>query len=167
MAESAQIISVSSRHKAIADWLLLYPERKLRECAEHFGVSQPWLSVVLHSKAFVEYFNNRRAGYESVLRERIQGAALEVALKAYQQLSEVLDDESQCDGRLTLDIAEKTAKLLGFEPRASVRTRFIEETERSWLRPTTSVVLAEAREKMTRRVVKELTVQEPVDEPAG
>lgn len=145
-----QLASISHRHQAIADWLLANPAEKLYVCATAMGVSQPWLSAVIHSKLFVEYFQKRRAVHEGFLREQITGAQLAVTLQALNKLSEIIADEAT-DGRLILDTAERTAKLLGYEPRPSMRV--IEEKEVSFA--VGANVLADARARLKRTLITE------------
>lgn len=158
MAESVQIQSMSYRHQAIADWLLANPERNLGECAQEMNISQSWLSIVIHSSVFKEYFSKRRTVHEETLRDRIVGAQLEVTLKALEKLSKSMDAE-EIDGRFVLDVAEKTAARLGFEPRT--KTRMIEEREQTFLRPVGVGTLHEAQEKITRKIVQEVEVGTP------
>jgi DNA-binding MarR family transcriptional regulator len=158
MAECVEIQSVSYRHQAIADWLLANPERKLGELAIEMNLSQSWLSVVIHSGVFKEYFAKRRMTHEERLREQITDAQLKVTLKALEKLALSLDAE-EIDGRFVLDVAEKTAARLGFEPRRN--TKFIEEREQTFLRPIPMGTLQEAQEKITRKIVQEVEVGTP------
>lgn len=151
MAE-VQIQSMSHRHMAIADWLLSNPERKLSVCAMEMGVSQSWLSIVIHSDLFREYFAQRRAMHEMGLRERIVGAQLKVTLSALAALDSLMESD-EVDGRLVLDTAERIANQLGFSPRASARV--IEERTQEITAPVSAGILAEARERMRRTVITE------------
>jgi hypothetical protein len=156
MAESAQILSMSAKHESIADWLLSNVDLPLSACARAHGVTQPWLSTVIHSSVFVEYFARRRRNWENGLRDRIQGAQLEVHLKAMQKLMFFLEDEKAgADPFFALSVAEKTAKMLGYEPRPTMKRTVEEETERTVMRPVAPEQLALARERMTRRVIEE------------
>lgn len=153
MAESVQIQSMSPKHMAIADWLLANPEQKRGDLAKQMGVSESWLSIVIHSDVFREYFTSRRDKHEEELRKQIVGAQLQVTLKALATLDKVLDMDN-VDGRLALDVAERTAARLGFEPKPSKRT-LTEERTMSFSRPVNPQVLAEGRETITRKIVHE------------
>ena len=52
MAQSAQIQRVSVRHDAIMNFLLVNPTVPLGIVAREFGVTQAWLSTIIHSDAF-------------------------------------------------------------------------------------------------------------------
>lgn len=153
MAESVQIQSMSPRHQAIADWLLANPSMKRGDLAKEMGVSESWLSIVIHSDVFQLYFAARREKHEDLLRTKIVGKQLEVTLQALDRLKTVLDDD-KVDGRLVLDVAEKTAERLGFVSRPSKRTA-TEERSLTFSRPVNPGTLAEARETITRKIVHE------------
>ena len=46
------IKTLSFSHEAIIRWMLANPGGKLKDCAEHFGYRQAWLSVIVHSDVF-------------------------------------------------------------------------------------------------------------------
>ena len=54
MAKSVQIKKLGWWHTAIMEWMLANPDKTLRECAENFDVTQPWLSSVINSDLFQE-----------------------------------------------------------------------------------------------------------------
>lgn len=153
MAESVQILSMSPRHMAIADWLLANPSLKRGDLAKEMGVTESWLSIVIHSNVFQEYFTKRREHHEELLRSQIVGRQMAVTIQALDRLKDVLNDD-KVDGRLVLDVAEKTAERLGFTTRPSKRTA-VEERSMTFSRPVNPGTLAEARETITRKIVHE------------
>lgn len=54
------IKAVSVKHEAILNFLVAHPCVKLRDVAQHFGVSQPWLSMIIHSDAFQRLLRQRQ-----------------------------------------------------------------------------------------------------------
>lgn len=154
MAESVEILSMSPKHMKIADLLLANPERKRGDIAQEMGVSESWLSIVIHSSVFQEYFSKRREKHDDELRTKIVGKQLEVTLKALDKLKDVLEDD-KCDGRLVLDVAEKTAERLGFSTRPSARRTLTEERSMTFSRPVNPDALAQGRETITRKIVHE------------
>jgi hypothetical protein len=54
------IKKVSVKHEAILDFLLANPLVKMRVVAQHFEVSQTWLSLVIHSDAFQRLLRQRQ-----------------------------------------------------------------------------------------------------------
>jgi hypothetical protein len=51
---------VSVKHEAILHFLLANPNIKMGQVAEHFQVSRPWLSLIIHSDAFQRKLRERQ-----------------------------------------------------------------------------------------------------------
>jgi hypothetical protein len=51
---------VGVKHEAILNFLLAHPNVRMREVASHFQVSQPWLSLIIHSDAFQRKLRERQ-----------------------------------------------------------------------------------------------------------
>lgn len=51
---------VGIKHEAILNYLLANPLVKMRDVAAHFKVSQPWLSLIVHSDAFQKKLRERQ-----------------------------------------------------------------------------------------------------------
>lgn len=158
MAE-VQIQSISHRHEAIADWLLAHPDVKnLELLCNHLNVSRTWLSVVMNSDVFKEYFAKRRREWEAQMHDQIGRQQLKVAEMAFGRLETILTDDST-DPRLVFDVAHKTAeRLFGKQSRVVVteeKTQIIE-------RQVSSASLAEAREILKRTVssVREVPLEQ-------
>src|SRR5678815_1916729 len=58
MALSAQVKNINPWHRDLADWLILNGNSPgwNRRAAEHFKVGQAWISTVVHSDAFQDYY---------------------------------------------------------------------------------------------------------------
>jgi hypothetical protein len=54
------IKKVGIKHEAILNFLLAHPTVKMRDVAAHFQVTQPWLSLVVHSDAFQKMLRGRQ-----------------------------------------------------------------------------------------------------------
>lgn len=114
----AEIKSVSVRHEAILQYLMVNPRVPLGIVAQHFGISQGWLSQVIHSDAFAERLRECRdvAFHETVLplREKM----LNVAHQALDQLQEVLplEKEAQNLSKIAGDVLDR----LGFSAKTPV-----------------------------------------------
>lgn len=157
-----QIQTLSHRHQEIADWLIAHPAVKnLQVLANHMNVSRSWLSIVMNSDVFKEYWAKRRAALETDLRDRLVLKQLDVTLKALEKLDDIISDE-EVDDRLILDIATKTAQNLGFAP-SRQRTTVTEEHTQELTRPVDAGTLATARETFRRitRVEHALPAPEP------
>lgn len=62
VAESRAVIAkptiakLNHSHEAIARWLLENPDRTMGQCADHFGYTASWLSIIIHSDAFQHHY---------------------------------------------------------------------------------------------------------------
>jgi hypothetical protein len=144
MAE-VQIHNISHRHEQIADWLLANAsEKNLQKLCNVMNISRSWLSVVMKSDVFREYWAKRRAAYETEMRDKLLLKQLDISLKAFEKLEDILAADD-VDDRLVLDIANKTAAAVGFAP-SRQRQTVTEEHTQEVTRPVNAGVLAEARE---------------------
>jgi hypothetical protein len=108
------IDKLSNRHTAIINFIVGNPQVKLGTVAMEFGMTQAWLSCVIHSSAFKSALAAAQVQvFEEVtlpLREKLEG----VSHRAVEKLG-VCVDNSQ-DPKFILDAADKTLKALGFAP---------------------------------------------------
>lgn len=142
---AVQIQTLSHRHQEIADFLLANPQVKnLQELCNRMNISRSWLSIVMRSDVFQEYWQKRRAEYEKDMHSRLVLRQLDVTLKALDKLDNILSDD-EVDDRLVFDIANKTAQNLGFAPSRS-RTSVVEERTQEFSRTVDANTLATARE---------------------
>lgn len=159
MGETVQILSINHRHEAMADWLLANPTRKLGELAQHMGYSPSWVSTVMNSDMWKEYWAQRRKDYAEGIEDMIQRAQFEAVLKAWEMIPSVLADE-KTDPRLVFDIASKTTeRLFGGAPKTTV----VEERSQEITRPVDASVLASARETLKRTVRTEYALPGPTE----
>lgn len=162
MAESVQIQSVSHRHEAIADMFLAFPHLRKQDIAAKLGVSKEWLSIVINSDVFKEYWSARRASYEGLLREKLVGAQLQLALDTYNRLSQMVGNP-ECKEEFVLNVAEHNLKVLGYEPRKTARVT--EEKVQEYSQPVNAALVASARETMRRTVT--VSQEVPLESLAG
>ncbi len=151
------------------DWLLSHPGEKLSFLAAEMGFSQSWVSIVLHSDTFVEEYTKRRMVHSKELTRQLIEKQLKVALKAYDKLDLILEDD-EVDDRLVLDTADKTAKLLGFSPSGGNAPHLLHEetiTETEVLREVAPGVLERARERMRRTTTSFYGEQNALPSPEG
>ena len=118
MADSAQIQRVSIKHEAILDHLMAYPTMKLGDVAAQFGVSQPWLSTVIHSDAFQALLRDKQgiAFHHTVLPLREKMMA--VAHQAFERIVDMLPMETEVKNLSS--VAEGVLDRLGYGTKASV-----------------------------------------------
>lgn len=108
------IASLNHRHEAIALWLLANPDRPLKECAAQLGYSQSWLSIIINSQAFRDYYGKMREemdGPEIIsLREKLTGLA-HMTVERLAEKAQHVEDPSKL-----LEIADKALHRLGYAP---------------------------------------------------
>jgi hypothetical protein len=113
----ADIQRISHTHEAVINWLVLNPEKSMRECADVFGYTQAWLSTLVHSDIF-----------QMALRERQEAVAARVTQSIPQKLrmcTEVALDklanaiEQSEDPEFLLDAADRTLHRMGFAPQSA------------------------------------------------
>lgn len=116
-ARKPAIHKISHRHEAIADWLIAHPDKPLAACARQFGVTQAWLSIIIHSDAFRALLERKRAQAFAATVIPLRQKMLGIAHAAYDRLAEKVDEVE--DPRLLLEIADKTAAKLGYGGRGA------------------------------------------------
>lgn len=114
MAE-VQLQRISIKHEAILNYMLTNPAEKLGKVAEHFRVSQAWLSVIVHSDVFQGLLaeKNQEFSHESLipLREKVLG----VAHLAVDKLSEAIEHSSPVSDKAYIaDTTNLVLKSLGY-----------------------------------------------------
>lgn len=99
------------------EWLIANPHMKLSECAAAFNVSQPWLSCIIHSRAFQERYREIIGDHVDSrvlpLRDKLTG----VAATAIDRLG--LAVAVSTDPDFLLSAADKTLHRLGYAPNTS------------------------------------------------
>lgn len=160
------VLSLSNRHQAILEYLMAHPTEKLGVVAQRFGVSQSWLSCVIHSDAFQAQLRARQdvTFHATVLpiREKIT----HIAHRALDRLDERLElnEMSDTEVRKTADdmlaaIGFGAGRNAGVGQQAGVTINNYVGVDRD--------VLAQAREKIGSRNERfdTLTI-DPLDERA-
>lgn len=152
MAESVQIQSISHRHQAIVDWLLTNPEVKnLNVLCQQMNVTRAWLSVVMNSDVFKDYYAKRRAAWEANMHDEIGQKLLRLASQTIDKMAEIVADD-ETDPRLVHEACSKTLDRLGFAPKAG-RT-IVEEKTQEFTRSVPAGVVGEAREILRRTTIE-------------
>ncbi|MGD9662719.1 MAG: hypothetical protein AB7U63_15745 [Porticoccaceae bacterium] len=120
MAEN-QIQRISHKHSMIMNWLVLNPDKPLRECAEHFGVTQAWLSTVIHSDVFQAEFQEKLKNIHNHCAQSIPEKLRVVTDIALDKLAGCIAQSE--DPEYILDAADKALHRMGYAP-ASARNGF-------------------------------------------
>lgn len=118
MAQSAMIKRVSARHDAIMNWMVLNPDKSLRECALTFGITQPWLSTLIHSDAFQKQLREKQQTVQSRIAASITGKLQTLADLALDRMQDVIANTE--DPKLIKETVDMALHRMGFAP-ASAR----------------------------------------------
>lgn len=109
-----KIQSLSQWHKSIVDLRIAQPGMKQGDIAAQLGKTQPWVSNVMSSDMYRAYEEQRFAKVRKEMESTIVGKATEVAEKAFDLLSERLDDPSKVsikDAVSAAKVATATAEI--------------------------------------------------------
>lgn len=123
---ATQIQKMSVKHNGIMDYLLANPTDKLGDVARHFGVSQAWLSVIIHSDAFQSQLGERQDElFGSVvvpLREQMVG----IAAMGLEKVGEALEHASTItDKDFIVSTTDNVLKNLGYSPKSAPPTQSV------------------------------------------
>lgn len=153
MAET-QLKALKPKHEAIIDHILANPEIKVTELALVFGVSVPWMSIIMHSEVFKEALakKSQEVFDQVVIPTRAKMAS--VADQAYEKLAQKIPHIE--DTRTLLDIADRTAHRLGYAPTKgpSLPEGATVNVQQNNFITVQKDALHAAREKMTMKEVK-------------
>ena len=93
--------------------MLANPGLQLAAVADHFHVTQPWLSTVINSDVWRERYAARRGLMDSRISESITSKLGNLAEKTLDHLDQAIDDE-EVGVSTKLDIAKTALTALGF-----------------------------------------------------
>lgn len=167
-----EIQSLSHRHDAILTFVLANPTMPLWQVAQYFNVSQPWLSVVIHSDIFQKKLRERQ---DLVFNATLLPIAAKIEHLAHQALDKLTEKvEMGVVGEETLrKTADMALQSLGYGTRgnspAAANGNFTQVNNYIVDRE----VLAQARARLTkepipgdfRRTLPQ--ADEPVNEEVG
>ena len=109
--------AISYSHEALINWLLVNPDRPLRDASLYFGYTQAWLSTIIHSDLFQAKLHLRQTAVFASVAASIPaklGAAVNIALSS---LTEKL--ETTQDAKFLLDASDKLLHRMGYAPAAA------------------------------------------------
>lgn len=156
MAISAQIQKLNNTHEAILDWLLLNPEKSLRECADHFGYTQAWLSTVINSDAFRVQYSKLRGDVHARVCADVPTRMTRISEIALDKLAEMVEKSEDAD--FILETSDKILNRMGYGPKAVVKST-VNNTQNNTTFLVSADDLALARQNFGQTIT-----QEPADE---
>lgn len=109
------IQKVSVKHEAILNFLLENPTCSLGQTAAHFGISQPWLSCIIHSDVFQAKLRERQETvFHHTVVATIKDKAAVVAHAALDKLADQLEMGLIQDPKQLTETADKILGRLGY-----------------------------------------------------
>lgn len=110
----AEIVRLSNTHEMVMNWLVLNPEKSLRECADHFGYTQAWLSQLIHSDLFQQALRGKHEMIAVRIAESIPAKLGRLADIGLERLTEQLEKSEDPD--FILDATDKILHRMGYAP---------------------------------------------------
>jgi len=117
MAERKQLVNLSHAHEMIINWLVVNPDRSLRECSDHFGYTQAWLSTVIHSDLFQAALRERQEAIAVKVAESIPAKLRRAGDIAIEKLTTALEQNE--DPKFLLDATDRLLHRMGYAPQSS------------------------------------------------
>lgn len=108
------VAKLSYMHEGILNWLLQNPHKSLRECADEHGISQGWLSQLIHSDIFQAKLKERQESVFVEIAQDIPTKLRGVADQALEKVSQILEKTE--DTAVVVDIFDKALNRLGYAP---------------------------------------------------
>lgn len=162
------IKACSFSHDAIALWLVANPHGKLKDCAEHFGYTQPWLSIIIHSDAFQARYHELLGEADAAVINDIPAKIRGVASRALDGLAEAVDIAVASEQHLLhrgflLETSDKLLRDLGYGPqKPAVQITHTGPQQTNIVMGVEPELLARARDKMLK-VTAQAELPAPID----
>lgn len=162
MAQSAQIQKLNPWHVRFADWLICNPDKKLSDASKHFGRSVPWLSTVLNSDAFQDYFQELSRSHSEAIALSVREKTLGLADQAISKLQEIVETKGDdLPPAALVSIADMALKRTGHgeavkQPQVSLQLNLVD-----------SGVLKAARERMRSLTIEAQPLLEAASSARG
>lgn len=112
-----KLARLSHTHDMLLNWLVLNPDRSLRECADHFGYTQSWVSSVLHSDLFQQALKEKQLAIAVRVAESIPEKLARAADVAIEKLTTALEKTE--DPEFVLDATDKILHRMGYAPQSA------------------------------------------------
>lgn len=77
-------------HESVIDWLVLNPDKNLKDCARHFKKTPAWIYTLVNSDVFKAELAKRRQEYRSVLDMGLQEKLEALSAQAIETIEERL-----------------------------------------------------------------------------
>ena len=111
-----KLVSLSHTHEMMLNWLVVNPDRSLRECADHFGYTQSWVSSILHSDLFQAALKQKQLDIAVRVAQSIPEKLRRAADIGVEKLAEKLEESE--DPEFILDATDKILHRMGYAPQS-------------------------------------------------
>lgn len=109
------IQKLSHKHEEIMNFMLANPTAKLADVAKHVGMTQPWLSCIIHSEAFQASLAIRQ---DAIFNGTVLPIKQKMTAIAHQALDQISDRMPMMEDKVVASIADSTLDRLGFGSKA-------------------------------------------------
>lgn len=163
---TAVVQKLSIKHTAIMDFMIANPEIKLGDVAQKFGVTQGWLSQLIHSSLFQAELAYKKEVMFGELTLSIKDRVVNLAHGSLSKLEE-LSHAGALSIEQNIDVAELTLKSLGFgAPKTQGAVGPVGQQTNIFIGQGVSKdILAEARAAMLQKPAPALIEGEVVNAP--
>ena len=119
MAQDSEgkLVALSHRHEMLLNWLVVNTDKSLRECADHFGWTQSWLSSIIHSDLFQASLKERQLDIAARVAGSIPEKLRRAADIGVEKLTEQLEKSE--DPEFILDATDKILHRMGYAPQSA------------------------------------------------
>lgn len=104
-------------HEQMLNWLVMNPDRSLRELADHMGYTQSWVSTILHSDLFQLALKDRQLSVAARVVGSIPEKLRRAADIATDKLADMVADSE--DPEFILDATDKILHRMGYAPQSA------------------------------------------------
>lgn len=138
-------------HIRIVDFMVANPHAKIVDIAEEFRVTPQWMSRLMKTDAFEEYYRRRMEDHQGLVGEEIISRMQSVAVRSLDELHHRLDNEPE---KVSFDhiraAADSTLKALGYT--TSKPTVFAAKVEQNVIYSAPREAVERAREKLANHM---------------
>lgn len=113
----AELVKLSTSHEMLMNWLILNPDKSMRECADHFGYTQSWLSSIIHSDIFQHALKEKQLEVFSRVAGSIPEKLRRVADVGLDRLVEKVEQSE--DPEFLLNATDKILHRMGYAPQSA------------------------------------------------
>jgi len=101
----------------VLNWLVLNPDKSLRECADHFSYSQGWVSQLVHSDLFQHALREKQLAISVRVADSIPAKLRRAGDMAVEKLTDHIERTE--DPAFILDATDKILHRLGYAPQSA------------------------------------------------